>query len=89
MHCPDVVIYNSSNLISSWKYTLEIVEAVRDILLFSLSNKRSSPFVLEKGDIVLIKEPLAFRADWKFGQIVKVDQRLALAQVHSNGRTFQ
>lgn len=57
--------------ISSWKQTPP--------------PEKGRSFVRRKGDTVLIKDPSVTRADRKCDEIVKVDQRLAIAQVR---RTF-
>lgn len=92
---------NRANLISAWEKTKGVVEAFweafRSNYLLSLRErhcaihhppKGSLPFVPQKGDIVLIKEPSKTRINWKFGVVERTDKRKALAHVRSNKKVL-
>ncbi|XP_065212895.1 uncharacterized protein LOC135840339 isoform X2 [Planococcus citri] len=88
-----------AQLKQNWRYVSQVLDAYwesfkHDYLVSLLEKHRrthprkrgTSRFTPSVGDIVLIEEPHAPRADWTIGTITKLDRRQALAYVRNNNK---
>lgn len=92
---------NKKTLLIGWQRIVSVLESFwstfRSKYLTSLREKHSAhhkttrgslPFVPKVGQIVLIREPSASRAEWLLRKITNLDNRKAIAHVRQGNRTL-